>query len=137
MIALDTNIISELMRDAPNPRVAAWVARQPAQEMCLPSIALAELLYGIAILPEGKRKRAKGRALAKLLPMCAGGILPLDEAAACCYAALAAKARSAGQTLGRGDAYIAATVQAHECTIATRDVLPFKAAGLEVVNPWN
>ena len=136
MIALDTNIISELMRDTPDPRVAAWMARQHGQEMCLPSIALSELLYGIAVLPEGKRKRAKARALARLLPMCAGGILPLDEVAARCYAALAVKARSAGQTLGQNDAYIAATAQAHGCAIVTRDVQPFKAAGLEVINPW-
>lgn len=136
MIALDTNVASELMNGEPNPRVSAWFLQQPRHTLYVPSVVMGELLHGVAILPEGKRKESLSRTVEEWLQKFEGRILPLDGDAARCYAALAAKARSAGQPMGQNDAYIAATAQARGFAIATRDVQPFKAAGLEVINPW-
>ena len=136
MIVLDTNVLSEFTNEVPNPRVVEWMNRQPMRTLYLPSVVMGELLHGVAILPKGKRRDALSRMVEGWLEQFEGRILPLDGKVARCYAALAAKARSAGQTLGQNDAYIAATVQAYGCAIATRDVQPFKAAGLEVINPW-
>ena len=136
MIVLDTNVLSEFTNEVPNPRVVEWMNRQPMRTLYLPSVVMGELLHGVAILPKGKRRDALSRMVEGWLEQFEGRILPLDGKVARCYAALAAKARSAGQTLGQNDAYIAATAQAHGCAIVTRDVQPFKAAGLEVINPW-
>lgn len=136
MIALDTNVLSELTRKTPNPRVAAWVQQQPLHTLYLPSVVVAEMLWGVAILPAGKRRDELSSSVEKLLQTFADRILPLDAAAARCFAALAAKARRAGQTLGQNDAYIAATAQARGCAVASRDVQPYRTAGVEVINPW-
>lgn len=136
MIALDTNVASELMNGEPNPRVSAWFLRQPRHTLYVPSVVMGELLHGVAILPEGKRKESLSRTVEEWLQKFEGRILPLDGGAARCYAVLAAKARSAGQPMGQNDAYIAAIAQARGLAIATRDVRPFQAAGLEVINPW-
>lgn len=136
MILLDTNVISEAMRPAPHPGVIRWLDEQPAHTLYLSSVALAELLFGIAALPAGKRKNALGEALNGLTRMFDGRILPLDVPAARCYAELASRARSAGQMLPRADGYIAAIAAAHGFAVATRDVGPYLAAGLQVINPW-
>lgn len=136
MILLDTNVVSEAMRTTPHPGVMAWMDAQPAHTLYLSSVALAELLYGIAALPAGKRKNALGRALTELTEMFEGRILPLDVPAAQHYAELAAKARRAGQTLPKADGYMAAIAAAHGFAVATRDVAPYQAAGLKVINPW-
>ena len=136
MIALDTNVLSEFTHKVPNPRVAAWMNRQPLHALYVPSVVMGELLHGVAILPEGKRKESLSRTVEEWLQKFEGRILPLDGDAVRRYAVLAAKARSAGQPMGQNDAYIAATAQARGLAIATRDVRPFLAAGLEVINPW-
>ncbi|MBQ6656056.1 MAG: type II toxin-antitoxin system VapC family toxin [Ottowia sp.] len=136
MIALDTNVLSEFTHEVPNPRVAAWLNRQPMHTLYVPSVVMGELLHGVAILPEGKRKESLSRTVEEWLQKFEGRILPLDGGAARCYAVLAAKARSAGQPMGQNDAYIAAIAKVRGFAIATRDVRPFQAAGLEVINPW-
>ena len=110
--------------------------QQVINTLYVPSVVMGELLHGVAILPEGKRKESLSQTVEEWLQKFEGRILPLDGEAVRCYAALAAKARSAGQTLGQNDAYIAATAQAKGFAIATRDVRPFLAAGLVVMNPW-
>ena len=94
------------------------------------------MLLGVAILPAGKRKDELSRSVEKLLQKFEDRILPLDTAAARCYAALAARARNVGQTIGVGDAFIAAIAQAYGCAVASRDVQPYQAAGVPVINPW-
>lgn len=136
MIALDTNVASELMNGEPNPRLSAWFLQQPRHTLYVPSVVMGELLHGVAILPEGKRKESLSRTVEEWQQKFEERILPLDGGAARCYAVLAAKARSAGQPMGQNDAYIAAIAQARGLAIATRDVRPFQAAGLEVINPW-
>lgn len=136
MIVLDTNVLSEFTNEMPNPRVVAWMNQQVINTLYVPSVVMGELLHGVAILPEGKRKESLSQTVEEWLQKFAGRILPLDGEAVRCYAALAAKARSAGQPLGQNDAYIAATAQARGFAVATRDVRPFQAAGLAVINPW-
>ena len=94
MIALDTNVASELMNGEPNPRVSAWFLQQPRHTLYVPSVVMGELLHGVAILPEGKRKESLSRTVEEWLQKFEGRILPLDGGAARCYAVLAAKARS-------------------------------------------
>lgn len=136
MIALDTNVVSELMRDEPHPAVLAWFDRQRRSSLHLPSVVVAELVFGVEDLPQGKRRAALGRALQRWLRMFAGQVLPLDEMAAYAYGKKAAAARRAGRALPVADGYIAAIAAAHGARVATRDVRPYLDAGVEAVNPW-
>jgi predicted nucleic acid-binding protein len=136
MILLDTNVISEAMKPEPNLRVRAWLNEQVVETLYLSSVTLAELLFGIASLPTGKRKDGLQLALDGLLSLFKGRIVPFDADAARCYAALAVLARSHGKGFPTPDGYIAAIAAAHGLTVASRDKAPFEAAGVKVINPW-
>ncbi len=137
MILLDTNVISEPLRLSGNAGVLAWLDAQLVETLFLSTISLAELRFGMAALPPGKRKDTLHTSLAqRILPLFAGRILPFDEAAAEAYALLRARARVAGQAFALADGYIAAIAVAHGLIVATRDTGPFEAAGLTVINPW-
>lgn len=137
MIMLDTNVISESLRPAPESRVLDWINTQAIETLYLSAISVAELRFGAALLPSGRRKaKLQNRLEDKLLPLFAGRILPLDVAVTKTYAELMSQARMAGQSISTADGYIAATAAANEMIIATRDTNPFAAAGLEVINPW-
>lgn len=136
MIVLDTNVISEAMREAPDRKVRDWLNDQAAETLYLTSITLAELRYGIGVLAAGRRRDRLAAMLDELLDLFGGRILAFDAAAARHYAALAVAARSAGKGFPTPDGYIAAIAAAHGFTVATRDVAPFAAAGITVINPW-
>lgn len=137
MIMLDTNVISESLRPAPESRVLDWINIQAIETLYLSAISVAELRFGAALLPSGRRKdKLQNRLEDKLLPLFAGRILPLDVAVTKTYAELMSQARMAGQSISTADGYIAATAAANGMIIATRDTNPFAAAGLEVINPW-
>jgi len=136
MIVLDTNVVSEAMKPEPAAAVQAWLNAQTAETLYLSSVTLAELLYGIACLPAGRRKLALGEALDGLLALFAGRVLGFDTDAAHCYADLAARARAAGRGFPTPDGYIAAIATAKGYAVATRDTAPFDAAGVHVINPW-
>ncbi len=137
MIMLDTNVISESLRPAPESRVLEWINTQAIETLYLSAISVAELRFGAALLPSGRRKdKLQNRLEDKLLPLFAGRILPLDVAVTKTYAELMSQARMAGQSISTADGYIAATAAANGMIIATRDTNPFAAAGLEVINPW-
>jgi predicted nucleic acid-binding protein len=136
MFVLDTNVVSEAMKSSANPVVTAWLNRQAAETLYLSAVTLAELLYGIEALPEGRRKAALSATLAGLLDLFGDRVLPFDTAAARAYAQLAATARSAGRGFPTPDGYIAAIAVARGFTVATRDVGPFEAAGVPILNPW-
>ena len=136
MIVLDTNIVSEAMKAAPNPAVLAWLDEQAAETLYLSSVTLAELLFGIGVLPAGRRKEALTQMLDGLLALFEDRVLAFDTAAARRYADLAVTARAAGKGFPTPDGYIAAIAKARGFTVATRDVAPFKAVGLNVINPW-
>lgn len=136
MILLDTNVVSEAMKPAPNQTVQAWLDEQIAETLFLSSVTLAELLFGIGVLPAGRRKRALVAMIEEVRALFAGRILPFDDAAAARYADLAVTARSAGRGFPTPDGYIAATAAANGFLIASRDTAPFAAAGLTVIDPW-
>jgi predicted nucleic acid-binding protein len=136
MILLDTNIISEALKPESHPSVRAWLDAQLAESLFLPSITVAELLFGIGAMPDGRRKALLKARIDAVLAVFAGRILPFDERAARHHADLAVAARAAGKGFPTPDAYIAAIAAAHGFAIATRDTGPFTAAGLTVIDPW-
>ena len=136
MILLDTNVVSEAMRPGPNPAVLAWLDEQAAETLYLTSITLAELLFGIGTVPAGRRKDALAQTLDGLLELFGDRVLAFDTDAARRYAEVAVAARAAGKGFSTADGYIAAIAAAHGFSVATRDVDPFRAAGVEVINPW-
>ncbi|MGB8602356.1 MAG: type II toxin-antitoxin system VapC family toxin [Rhizomicrobium sp.] len=136
MILLDTNVVSEAMRPSANPAVTAWLNKQTAETLYLSSVTLAELLFGIGSLSDGRRKDALATALDGVLALFGDRVLPFDSKAARCYATLAVAARTAGKGLPTPDGYIAAIAVANGFAVATRDTSPFEAARVPVINPW-
>ncbi len=137
MILLDTNVISEPLRASADKNVLAWIDAQIIETLYLSTISLAELRFGIAVLPEGKRRDALRSSLEqRVLPLFAGRILSFDDAASQAYATLRAATRAAGQAISPADGYIAAIAATHGFAVATRDPSPFDAAGVAVINPW-
>jgi toxin FitB len=137
MIVLDTNVVSEAMKPEPNPAVRSWLNEQVAETLYLSSVALAELLFGIGALPDGRRKEALAETLDGVLELFGDRVLSFDTEAARHYADLAVKARAAGKGFPTPGGYIAAIAASKGFVIATRDTSPFEAAGLSVINPWN
>ena len=137
MILVDTNIVSEPLRIAPEPRVTAWIDAQPLETLYLSAIVVAELRFGVLTLPAGRRRDRLHEGLERqVLSMFTGRVLPFDLMASQAYAELMTKARSAGLAIGVSDGYIAATAVAHSMIVATHDTAPFKAAGLKTIDPW-
>ena len=137
MIVLDTNVISELMRAEPHPRVFAWVGAQPRNTLYTTSINQAEILYGISVLPEGRRRDALvATAEAVFAEELANRILPFQGLSAAHYATIVMRRRVAGNPIEGFDALIAATALAAGAAVATRDVKGFEGCGLTVINPW-
>lgn len=135
MILLDTDVISEAMTREPHPRVCKWLDAQAAETLFLSSITVAELLFGIAALPAGKRKNTLAAALDDVLDVFAVRILPFDTPSARRYAELAIKAR-AGKGFPTPNGYTAAIAAAQGFAVASRDTSAFTAAGLTVIDPW-
>ena len=137
MSLLDTNVVSEPLRITGDVGVIAWIDAQIIETLYLSAISLAELRFGLAALPLGKRKDKLHTSLEqRILPLFAGRILPFDASASEAYAALRASARAQGRAIAAADGYIAATAASHGLIVATRDAGPFEAAGLKVINPW-
>jgi predicted nucleic acid-binding protein len=137
VILLDTNVVSEPLRPAPDARVIQWIDAQPLETLFLSAITVAELRAGLALLPAGKRRTGLQQNLEKrVLPLFAGRVLPFDLACTQAYAVLLARARTAGLAIATADGYIAAIAAANGFTVATRDTGPFEAAGVAVIDPW-
>ena len=136
MIVLDTNVVSEAMKPDPAPAVRAWLNEQAAGTLYLSSVTLAELLFGIAALPAGKRRNMLGRALDGLMELFGDRLLPFDADAARHYAGLAILARTAGRGFPTPDGYIAAIASSRGFIVASRDKAPYEAAGVTVLDPW-
>ena len=137
MILLDTNVISELWKNTPDPNVLAWIDAQIIETLYLSAVTVAELRYGIAVMPAGKRRTFLHERLEnKMLPVFDGRVLPFDLAASRAFADLLARARANGKAISKDDGYIAATAATHKLMVATRDLGPFMAAGLDVFDPW-
>ncbi len=137
MIILDTNVVSEPMKPDGDRAVQAWLDEQIAETLYVTSISISELLLGIELLPDGKRKEGLAVQLSDLLVTLFGDrVLSFDLDAATKYAERISKARVAGRAISMADGQIAAIAAAHGFTVATRDTALFVAAGVPVVNPW-
>lgn len=137
MIVLDTNVVSECLRAAPEAAVLEWLDGQAAPTLFIASTSVAELVCGVHLLPLGRRRNRLAEALTALLDELFGErILAFDRTAALTYGPLVAHARSAGHPIAIADAQIASVASVHGFSVATRDVSPFRAAGLRVIDPW-
>jgi predicted nucleic acid-binding protein len=138
MIILDTNVVSEPMRTNGNPAVRDWLDRQAAETLYLTATSLSELLVGIETLLAGKRRDGLADGLERLLLDLFGSrILPFDRQAAVVGAPLIGRARAAGRAMSVADGQIAAIATQRGFSVATRDITPFAAAGVPVINPWD
>ena len=137
MYLLDTNVLSELMRLPPEPSVKSWIAQHPVDSLFFSVIGEAELRYGLAVLPAGRRRnRLSFEIDAMLREDFEGRILSFDSAAARSYAEIAASHRFAGRPVPPADCQIAAIAHSRGMAVATRNVRDFKGINIEVVNPW-
>ena len=137
MIVLDTNVVSELLRREPADAEVAWVDQQPADEAWLTAVTLAELLYGIGWLPDGRRKADLAVALdAMIVEDFDHRIAAFDEPAAAHYADIVVVRERNGRPISAADAQIAATCRSHGALLATRNVDDFADTGITIANPW-
>ena len=138
MIVLDTNVISDALRPLPSAKVLAWLRSEPIASVFTTAITEAELLYGVALLPDGGRRRALAAAIMQILAtQFSGRILPFDSAAAREFADIAASRRLAGRPIAEADARIAAIARSRGASLATRNVRDFEGCGLTVIDPWS
>ena len=137
MIVLDTNVLSELMKPEPAPRVVDWMAGQPTLSVYTTSIAQAEILHGVMLLPRSRRRSALEAAAASMFAEdFAGRILGFGTDAALPYAEIASARRRRGRPLSYFDAQIAAIARLVGATLATRNVADFQGCGVTLVDPW-
>jgi predicted nucleic acid-binding protein len=136
MILLDTNVIPEAMKPEPHPAVRTWLDEQAAETLFLSSVTVAELMFGIGVLPAGRRKDRLAAAFDGVLQIFADRLLPFDTAAARRYADLAVRARAPGRGFPTPDGYIAAIAASRGFAVASRDTSAFVAAGLRTIDPW-
>ena len=135
MILLDTNVLSELIKPRPHPGVVSWT-RHSAAALAIPTIAVAEMAFGIEKLAEGRRRDDLLAGLHRLVTEFADRLFDFNVKAAWAYGRILAAARKRGRPMSIPDAAIAAIAAANDCALATRNVEDFATAGLQVVNPW-
>jgi toxin FitB len=136
MIILDTNVVSEVMRPEPAPAVATWVRARDRRELGTTAITLAEIRYGIARLPDGRRKQVLLAATDEVFSAFADQVVPVDNAAAEHYAVITSGRERAGNPISSFDALIAAVCRSRGAALATRDVSDFVGTGIEIIDPW-
>lgn len=134
MIVVDTNVISEMMREDPNPAVLAWTAA--AGRLHTTAITLAEVEYGIARLPAGRRRDQLTESATDVFVDFQDVIVPFGVRAAHRYADIVADREATGHPIATADAQIAAVCAARNATLATRNTSDFKSTGIQLVNPW-
>ena len=137
MIVLDTNVVSELMRPEPDARLLAWMEREPMAGIFTTTLTQAEIFYGLALLPEGRRRDALTAAARPMFDIdLAGRVLPFDTDAALSYPDIVMARRQGGHPISQIDAQIAAILRSRGARLATRSVRDFADCGIEVVDPW-
>jgi predicted nucleic acid-binding protein len=137
MIVLDTNVLSEVLRPVPEASVMDWLAIWPRVSLFTTAVTRGEILYGIRLLPDGKRRRGLWDAANAIFDEdFAGQVLSFDNDAADMYAEISASRRSAGKPISQYDAMIAAMTRSRGAGLATRNVKDFEDCGVELINPW-
>jgi toxin FitB len=138
VIVLDTNIVSELMRQAPEPDVVRWIDSFSAAEIFLTAVTAAELMYGVARLPNGRRRRELHAKVEGLLAEdFRDKILPFDARSAINYADIVAARERTGRQISMADGQIAAICRNWKAGLATRNVSDFTDTGIRTINPWD
>lgn len=133
-LLLDTNVVSELTRVAPDPTVSAFISSQ--SDLWLASVVVYEMEYGLLLLPTGRRRDNVARANSRVLTAFRDRIVPLDRAGAEWAARFRAQTRRQGRELSANDAFIAGTAMANDLSVVTRNVHDFEDLAVDVVNPW-
>ena|ERR1700730_2886149 len=137
MIILDTNVLSDVMRPLPTPEIVRWLATHPASSLFTTTITQAEILYGLELLPKGKRRAALENIIESMFEEdFADRILPFDSDAARVFPKIAAARRSIGRTISQLDAQIASIARSRGAVLATRNAADFERCGITVLNPW-
>ena len=137
MIVLDTNVLSEALRPAPEPSVLDWLSKQPCASLFTTTITRGEILYGIRLLSDGKRRRGLWDAAKKIFDEdFADQVLSFDSDAADMYAEIAVSRRTAGKPIRQFDAMIVAMARSRGASLATRNAKDFEDCGVDVINPW-
>jgi predicted nucleic acid-binding protein len=138
VILLDTNVLSELVRRKPDGGVVGWLDSLDAAEVATTAITAAELLYGVARLPQGRRRQQLSQAIDGLIEEDLNGrVEPFDLTAAAHYAALVRDRDPLGRPISVADAQIAAIARKCTATLATRNTDDFMDTGVDLVDPWN
>jgi predicted nucleic acid-binding protein len=138
VIILDTNVISELARINPEPNVVTWLDSQPAAEVAITAITAAELLYGVARVPDGQRRAALAETIDALINEdFRDRVQPFDGPAAEQYATVVVGREKKGRPISTADAQIAAICRVHSAGLATRNTGDFMDTGIDLINPWN
>ena len=137
MIVLDTSVLSEALRPVPESSVLDWLANQPRASLFTTTVTRGEILYGIRLLSDGKRRRGLWDAAKKIFDEdFADQVLSFDSEAAEMYAEIAASRRTAGKPISQFDAMIVAMAGSRGASLATRNVKDFENCGVDVINPW-
>jgi predicted nucleic acid-binding protein len=137
VIILDTNVVSEMVRPLPHQLVVSWFDEQEGADLHMTSISAAELYFGLACMPAGRRRDELSRVIADLIAKdFEGRVLSFDHNAARHYAQIAASRRTAGRPMSTADCQIAAIARSHGAAVATRNVTDFAGCGTEIVDPW-
>lgn len=137
MIVADTNVWSETVKRTPDPSVVAWLLKH-RHELAITTISIGELLFGLELMPDGRRKHALAAQLERLIASAAHHTYTYDAAAARHLARIRSQRRSSGREVATPeDAMIAAIAAAHGCSVATRNVNDFEGMGIEIIDPWN
>ena len=137
MIVVDTNVLSEEMGATPDPTVHAWFVSQNPLDLYTSAATEAEIRFGLATMPDGRRKRELAAAASRVLSLFGDRILPFDSAAAREFAAIMADRRRLGRPIQIFDAQIAAIARSRGMSVATRDVDDFADTGITVIDPWS
>ena len=138
MFVLDTNVISELFKPQPEPKVMAWISQLPGENLFTTAVTRGELLYGVLCMPEGRRRSDLLQKLTQLFEgQLAGHVLPYDGAAADAHAQFAAARRAQGRPVALPDAMIAGIARSRDAALATRNVRDFEGCGVTLIDPWH
>jgi predicted nucleic acid-binding protein len=136
VIVLDTNVLSEVVRLSPSPRVVGWLAEQEPVSVLTTAITQAEMLYGLESLPTGKRRSLLQAALEAIWGEFSGRILPFDEDAARAFAKIVSARDVLGRPISQSDGMIAAVARSRRAALATRNVADFQDCGVRIIDPW-
>jgi predicted nucleic acid-binding protein len=134
---LDTNILSELRRPKPEPKVVAFIAAQPLESLYVSAVTFAEIRFGIELLPDvGRRSELNDWLAHKVRPMFEQRVLQVTEDVMFKWRLLVEASRKAGHTFSQSDLIIAATAQHHGLTVVSRDTSDYAKARIAAFNPW-